>query len=149
MEWKKEPYKILLNEFENRDLRFAPKDETDYSNFDCWAQRGKGTKSKLEATSKEGKSKKSNQHYCKFIDNTPRKEITRREFKGWGTDENEAQNDMAEKLLRFLISEGWNIPDVPKANYSIQRTDPWGEFLSLMKKKKDWTQNITEDRKGR
>lgn len=80
---------------------------------------------------------------------------------------------MAEKLLRFLISEGWNIPgelylfyleliennlflrfkliylDVPKANYSIQRTDPWGEFLSLMKKKKDWTQNITEDRKGR
>ena len=50
MEWKKEPYKILLNEFENRDLRFASKDETDYSNFDCWAQRGKGTKSKLEAT---------------------------------------------------------------------------------------------------
>ena len=52
MEWKKEPYKILLNEFENRDLRFAPKDETDYSNFDCWAQRGKGTRSKLEATRK-------------------------------------------------------------------------------------------------
>ena len=58
------------------------------------------------STRKETSQRKN---YCKFIDHTQYREICDQEIVGYGVDENEAMNVMAEKLIRYFGEQGWKI----------------------------------------